>query len=86
MQANRDQFSMRAMCTAFKVSRSGYYAWCNKDKSACPLNRAIVRQFEQDKARAGAPSIAHALAQSGVGGRHHLPADHARLAVFGGLL
>jgi putative transposase len=66
MQANRDQFSMRAMCTALKVSRSGYYAWCNRDKSACPLNRAIARQFEQDKARAGAPSIAHALAQSGV--------------------
>ena len=66
MHANRGQFSMRALCTALKVSRSGYYAWCVRDKSPCLLNQAIARQFEQDKARAGAPSIAHALAQSGV--------------------
>lgn len=66
MQANREQFSMRSMCTALKVSRSGYYAWCNRDKSPCLLSQAIARQFEQDKARAGAPSIAHALAQSGM--------------------
>ena len=66
MQTNREQFSMRAMCTALKVSRSGYYAWCNRDKSPCLLNQAIARQFEQDKARAGAPSIAQALAQSGM--------------------
>lgn len=66
MQANRGQFSMRALCTALKVSRSGYYAWCSKDKSPCLLNQAIARQFELDKARAGAPSITHALAHAGL--------------------
>ena len=63
MQANRGCYSLRALCTALQVSRSGYYAWCDRDKSPCPLNQAIERQFKQDKARAGAPSIAHALQQ-----------------------
>lgn len=66
MQAHRGQFSMRALCTAMKVSRSGYYAWVTRDKSPCPLNQAIERQFEQDKARAGAPSMAQALQQTGM--------------------
>lgn len=66
MQANRGQFSMRSLCTALKVSRSGYYAWCAKDQSPCLLNQAIERQFKQDKARAGAPSITQALRQTGV--------------------
>jgi transposase InsO family protein len=57
---------MRALCTALQVSRSGYYAWCSRDKSPCVLNHAIERQFRQDKARAGAPSIAHALRQAGM--------------------
>ena len=67
MQDNRSRYSMRALCTALQVSRSGYYAWCAKDKSPCPLNLAIERQFQQDKARAGAPSIAHALHKAGFG-------------------
>ena len=66
MQANRGCYSLRALCTALQVSRSGYYAWCDRDKSPCPLNQAIERQFKQDKARAGAPSIAHALQQTGM--------------------
>ena len=66
MQDNRSRYSMRALCTALQVSRSGYYAWRAKDKSPCPLNQAIERQFQQDKARAGAPSIANALQQSGL--------------------
>ena len=43
MQANREQFSMHAMCTALRVSRSGYYAWCVRDKSPCLLNQANTR-------------------------------------------
>lgn len=66
MQANRGCYSLRALCTALQVSRSGYYAWCDRDKSPCPLNQAIERQFKQDNARAGAPSIAHALQQTGM--------------------
>lgn len=66
MQANRAHFSMRALCMALKVSRSGYYAWCKRDKSPCSLNQAIEHQFRQDKARAGAPSVTQALRQAGV--------------------
>ena len=66
MQKHRGQYSMRALCTALQVSRSGYYAWRDRDKTPCALNLAIAQQFRQDKARAGAPSIAHALQQSGM--------------------
>ena len=66
MQAHRGQYSMDALCTALQVSRSGYYAWCARDKSPCVLNQAIEQQFKKDKARAGAPSIAHALQQAGM--------------------
>ena len=67
MQEHRGQYSMRALCTALQVSRSGYYAWCARDAaSPCPLNQAIEHQFIEDKARAGAPSIAQALHQSGL--------------------
>jgi transposase InsO family protein len=57
---------MRALCEALRVSRSGYYAWCARDQTPCELNQAIERQFKQDKARAGAPSIACALQQAGM--------------------
>jgi len=66
MQEHREQYSMRALCTALHVSRSGYYAWLARDKTPCALNQAIAQQFRQDKARAGAPSIAHALQHSGM--------------------
>jgi putative transposase len=66
MQEHRGQYSMGALCTALQVSRSGYYAWRAKVQSPCLLNQAIEHQFVQDKARAGAPSIAHALQQSGM--------------------
>ena len=66
MQKHRGQYSMRALCTALQVSRSGYYARRDRDKTPCALNLAIAQQFRQDKARAGAPSIAHALQQSGM--------------------
>lgn len=65
MQTHQHHYSMRALCAALRVSRSGYYAWCARDKLPCALNAAIECQFKQDKARAAAPSIASALQSAG---------------------
>jgi putative transposase len=65
MRTHQHHYSMRALCAALRVSRSGYYAWCARDKLPCALNVAIECQFKQDKARAGAPSIASALQSAG---------------------
>ena len=65
MQTHQHYYIIRALCTALRVSRSGYYAWCARDKLPCALNVAIECQFKQDKARTGAPSIASALQSAG---------------------
>lgn len=67
MKAHLDQYTMRALCVALQVSRSGYYAWCVRGgNSSSTLNQAIECQFKQDKARAGAPSITQALQKTGM--------------------
>ena len=65
MQTHQHHYSMRALCTALRVSRSGYYAWCARDKLPCALNVAIECQFKQDKARTGAPGVSVQEGQKG---------------------
>ena len=81
MQTHQHYYSMRALCTALRVSRSGYYAWCARDKLPCALNVAIECQFKQDKARTGAPSIASALKARALSAAPHSGPAHAALGV-----
>jgi putative transposase len=70
MKVNQAQFPVLKMCSLFGVSRSGYYSWINRPKSA----RAIedekltedILQFHKDsKETYGAPRIHADLADAG---------------------
>lgn len=70
MKVNQAQFPVMKMCSLFGVSRSGYYSWINRPKSA----RAIedekltedILQFHKDsKETYGAPRIHADLADAG---------------------
>ncbi len=49
--------TMRALCQALQVSRSGYYAWHKRKSHSKPLLNAVSQAFASHKARAGAPSL-----------------------------
>lgn len=57
MKANIHEHTMRALCSALQVSRSGYYAWTKRAPKAQPMLEAVAALFTQHKARAGAPSL-----------------------------
>jgi len=59
------------MCGVLGVSRSGYYAWAERDLSACllsniMLDRRIREIFSMHRQRYGAPRIAKALHDAGI--------------------
>ena len=44
----RRQYPVRMMCRLLEVSRSGYYAWCQRGEPACAeRNRALLRRVRQ---------------------------------------
>ncbi len=71
MTANQAMFPIHAMCTAFGVSRSGYYAWLDRRQSArASADAVLVKRIRAihkvSKETYGAPRIHAELADEGV--------------------
>lgn len=71
MTANQAMFPIHAMCHAFGVSRSGYYAWAGRRPSAranadAVLAERITAIHKASKETYGAPRIHAELADEGV--------------------
>lgn len=58
--------SMRALCQAFDVSRSGYYAWLKRKECVKPLTARVSQAFASHQGRAGAPSLRHEIQAQGI--------------------
>jgi putative transposase len=58
--------SMRALCQAFDVSRSGYYAWLKRKECVKPLTKLVSQAFASHQGRAGAPSLRHEIQAQGM--------------------
>ncbi len=68
--AHRDEFPISRMCQVLVVSRSGYYAWCERPISAREMaNQALLAKikklFDQHKGRYGSIRIHRALQREG---------------------
>src|SRR5215471_17010514 len=62
MQQYHGQYSVKKMARDLGVSRSGYYAWLNREPSRhetedCELLRLIIMIFEEHKGRYGSPRV-----------------------------
>ena len=63
MNEHRFDFAVAAMAQALEVSRSGYYAWCERearegaDGFQAVLDERVRRVFDAHKGRYGAPRI-----------------------------
>jgi HTH-like domain len=51
-------YSMRALCQALTVSRSGFYAWRKAQSRVTVLPGLVKSVYEAQKGRVGAPSVA----------------------------
>jgi transposase InsO family protein len=78
MQAHRRQFPVAVMCAVLKVSRSGYYAWCQRPVCARRQQAEALREQIRTIHRAsrgtyGSPRVWHDLRAQGHGcGRHRV--------------
>lgn len=66
IREHRDRYAITMMCRALKVSRSGYYRWIDRPKSARAvrreqMERQVAETYVTFKARYGAPRIAEEL-------------------------
>lgn len=71
MQAHTSQFSLKAMCRALSVARSGYYAWRSQKAStrlqrSIELDRQVACAYLARKGRSGAPRLFHDLREAGL--------------------
>src|SRR5690242_6371630 len=71
MKANQASFRVTAMCRAFRVSRSGYYAWCSRAPSARAkvaeqLSVRIIEAHVASRETYGAPRLRAELAAEGI--------------------
>jgi len=71
MTANQATFPLKAMARTFAVSRSGFYAWCNRSPSARALADAALTErissiHQASKETYGAPRIHAELADDGI--------------------
>lgn len=69
IKANRDSFSLSAMCDVLKVSRSGYYDWVKREPSPRAqrtesIKADVLRVYKQSHGIYGSYKIAEKLAQS----------------------
>jgi putative transposase len=60
-----DRYSMRGLCQALQVSRSGFYAWRSRPEKSSLLDHKIEQMHEQHKGRVGAPAMAQYIKKSG---------------------
>ena len=72
MQQYVRTFPIKSMCRVFDVSRSGFYAWHQRQtqpsaraQRRADLDRRVEATFLRHKRRYGAPRLAQALAQQG---------------------
>jgi putative transposase len=65
MKNHLDQYSMRALCQALEVSRSGFYAWRSRPVKSCLLDHKIEQMNQQHKGRLGGPAMAQHITKSG---------------------
>jgi putative transposase len=70
IKANRDAFSVEAMCRLLGVARSGYYAWVkrpvsNRAQEGARLLRLIRASFTASQGIYGAPRIFLDLREAG---------------------
>lgn len=66
IREHKEQYSIAMMCRILDVSRSGYYRWLGRPKSARAIRRQqmecqVVEAYTTFKARYGAPRIAEEL-------------------------
>jgi transposase InsO family protein len=66
MKQHLDIYSMRSLCTALQVSRSGYYAWRARPKASSLLNHWLMKCFDAHKQKAGAPLLCKDLNAAGL--------------------
>lgn len=71
IQEHKYDYSVKMMCRAMKVSRSGYYRWLGRGKSRTTLRRErmvaeVMDTYSTFKARYGAPRIADELNELGL--------------------
>jgi transposase InsO family protein len=52
-----DVYSLRGLCSALQVRKSGYYAWRRRPQRSSLLNNRVSQCFAKHGARAGAPCL-----------------------------
>jgi putative transposase len=65
MRNHLDRYSMRGLCQALQVSRSGFYAWRSRPEKSSLLDHKIEQTHEQNKGLVGAPVMAQYIKISG---------------------
>lgn len=66
MQAHRKAYSLRALCQALQVSRSGFYAWQSRPAFSCLLTHRIQQAHAVSWQRTGAPAVTQAVRATGL--------------------
>jgi len=71
MKAHRFKFAIEKMCKVFKVGRSGYYDWLEREPSARTLENQKAKQiikmiYKESKGRYGSPKITEELKARGM--------------------
>ena len=61
MQTHRQEYSMRGLCQALQVSRSGFYAWQSRPAFSCLLTHRVQQAHTESRQRTGAPAVTQAL-------------------------
>jgi len=68
IEKHRAEFSVKAMCRALRVARSGWYVWCQRRHQPGPrqqfrliCDEAVGKAFTEAKQRYGAPRLADEL-------------------------
>lgn len=71
MTAHENEFGVKAMCRVLSVSRSGYYAWCNRPESQRAqanerLLERIREEYQLSRKTYGSPRLHAALQRKGI--------------------
>ena len=85
MQQHAEAFRITTMCRALSVSRSGYYAWrqrqrqpSRREQRRTQLDQRVRQAYEARKGRSGAPGLTHDLGDEGHGYNRKTVAESLR--------